>query len=75
MNQIMPLPGAHPAPGEEVMAMDDVEVDVVVCRVSINSTSDLRERGSGYTLTDEGGVSPPPSVNTLRLPERMSENE
>lgn len=30
MNRTMPLSGAHPALGEEVMVMDDVEVDVAV---------------------------------------------
>jgi hypothetical protein len=40
MNRIMPCPGAHPPVGEEVVEMsrrlhdDDVEVDVVVERLS-----------------------------------------
>jgi hypothetical protein len=42
MNLIMPCIGAHPASGEEVMVMDEVEVDVG--RVSISSISSLRER-------------------------------
>lgn len=42
MNLIMPCMGAHPASGEEVMVVD--EVDVHVGRVSINSISNLRER-------------------------------
>ena len=42
MNLMMPCKGAHPAPGEEVMVMDDVDVNV--CRVSISSISYLHER-------------------------------
>ena len=42
MNSMMPCMGAHPAPGEEVMVMDDV--DVSVCRGSISSISHLKER-------------------------------
>jgi hypothetical protein len=42
MNSTMPCTGAHPAPGEEVMVMDDVDVNV--CRGSISSISDLNER-------------------------------
>jgi hypothetical protein len=39
----MPSSGAHPFPGEEVMAMTD-DVDVSVCRVRIDSTPDRSER-------------------------------
>ena len=50
MNLLMPCIDAHPAPGEEVMAMDDascdVDVNVDVRCVSINRTSDRRERMS-----------------------------
>ncbi len=42
MNLIMPCTGAHPAPGEEVVVMDDVDVNV--CRVSINSIFGPKER-------------------------------
>ena len=42
MNSMMPSMGAHPAPGEEVMVMDDVDVNV--CRESIDSISYLNER-------------------------------
>ena len=42
MNLTMPCTGAHPAPGEEVMGMDDV--DVAVCLKSISSITHLRER-------------------------------
>lgn len=45
MNLIMPCMEAHPANGEEVRVMD--EVDVHVGRVSINSISSLRERMGG----------------------------
>jgi len=52
MNRNMPLAGAHPALGEEVMAMDDasgdVDVNVDVRCVSINKTSDRRERMSEH---------------------------
>lgn len=44
MNLLMPCTGAHPAPGEEVMAMDDVDVNV--SPESVNSTSNLEERMS-----------------------------
>jgi hypothetical protein len=37
-----PRMGAHPALGEEVMAMDDVDVDVT--SVSIDRTSKTKER-------------------------------
>ena len=50
MNPDMALQGAHPALGKEVMAMDDascdVDVNVDVRCVSINRTSDRRERMS-----------------------------
>ena len=42
MNSTMPCMGAHPAPGEEVMVMDDVDVNV--CRVSVSSISHRKER-------------------------------
>ena len=42
MNMMMPWAGAHPAPGEEVMVMDDI--DVAVRSQSISSISDLKER-------------------------------
>lgn len=42
MNLIMPCMGAHPAPGEEVVVMD--EVDVSVGRVSISSIFGPKER-------------------------------
>jgi len=42
MNAMVPCVGAHPAPGEEVMVMDDVDVNV--CRGSISSISYLNER-------------------------------
>jgi hypothetical protein len=42
MNLIMPCIGAHPARGEEVVVMDDV--DVCVGRVSISSIFSLKER-------------------------------
>jgi len=42
MNSMMLCMGAHPAPGEEVMVMDDVDVNV--CRGSISSISHLTER-------------------------------
>jgi hypothetical protein len=44
MNPIMACSAAHPAPREEVMAMDDV--DVHVRRVSDTRTPDLEERMS-----------------------------
>jgi hypothetical protein len=44
MNLLMPCTDAHPAPGKEVMAMDDVDVNV--SRESVNSTSNLEERMS-----------------------------
>jgi hypothetical protein len=42
MDLIMVCIGAHPARGEEVMGMDDVDVDVR--RGFVNSISNLRER-------------------------------
>lgn len=42
MNLTMVCRGAHPAAGEEVVVMD--EVDVTVCTVSINSISSQEER-------------------------------
>lgn len=42
MNSMMHNTGTHPAPGEEVMVMDDVDVNV--CRGSISSISHLKER-------------------------------
>jgi hypothetical protein len=42
MNSMMPNMGAHPALGEEVMVMDDVDVNV--CRGSISNISYLKER-------------------------------
>ena len=42
MSLVMTTSGAHPEPREEVMAMDDVDVNVG-CE-SVNNTSDLRER-------------------------------
>ena len=42
MNSMMPCMGAHPTPGEEVMVMDDVDVNV--CLGSISSISTLNER-------------------------------
>ena len=44
MNLLMPCADAHPAPGKEVMVMDDVDVNVSL--VSVNSTSNLEERMS-----------------------------
>ena len=44
MNLLIPYADAHPAPGEEVMAMDDVDVNVGL--ESVNSTSNLEERMS-----------------------------
>lgn len=41
MNLIMASSVAHPAPGEEVMAMD--EVDVHVRNMSVTRTPDLEE--------------------------------
>jgi hypothetical protein len=63
MNLIMPTIEAHPASGKEVMAMDDidVDVDVVVCGVSIKFTSvscatrraeDPRKLGAGTETTE-----------------------
>ncbi len=42
MDMIMPCRGAHPAPGEEVMVMD--EDDVAVCLKSVSSISHSKER-------------------------------
>lgn len=42
MNLTMVCKGAHPATGEEVVVMD--EVDVTVCTASINSISSQEER-------------------------------
>jgi hypothetical protein len=42
MNLIMPCTEAHPASGKEVMTVDDSEVNVSC--VSVNNTSDLKER-------------------------------
>jgi hypothetical protein len=42
MDMTMPCTGAHPAPGEEVMVMDDV--DVAVCLKSVSSISHSKER-------------------------------
>jgi hypothetical protein len=42
MDPIMPSTGAHPHPGEEVMAVDDADVEV--SRVSIGRTLALEER-------------------------------
>jgi hypothetical protein len=42
MNLTMPRMGAHPTPGEEVMVMDDVDVNV--CRRSVSSISQPKER-------------------------------
>ena len=44
MNLIMACSAAHPAPGGEVMAMDDV--DVPVGSVSVTKAPDLEERMS-----------------------------
>lgn len=44
MNTLLPRSDAHPAPGEEVMAMDDVDVNVG--SESVNRTSNLEERMS-----------------------------
>jgi hypothetical protein len=44
MNLLMPCTDAHPTPGKEVMAMDDVDVNVGL--ESVNSTSNLEERMS-----------------------------
>ena len=46
MNLIMPYIRAHPAAGEEVIAMDDVDVNV--CYASVENTSDGKERMSNY---------------------------
>jgi hypothetical protein len=43
MNSFMPCTDAHPALGEEVTVMDDVDVNV---GKSVNSTSDAKERMS-----------------------------
>jgi hypothetical protein len=50
MNLIMPCTQAHLSLGEEVTAMDDAsyDVDVDVYGMSINITSDLRERMSDH---------------------------
>jgi hypothetical protein len=42
----MPYTSAHPDPGEEVMAMDDVDVDVHVRDRSLKNTSNRWERMS-----------------------------
>lgn len=42
MNLIMPCTEAHPAPGKEVMTVDDSDVNVSC--VSVNDTSDQKER-------------------------------
>ncbi len=61
MNLIMPTIEAHPASGKEVMAMDDIDVDVVVWGVSITFTSVScairkagvsRKPGAGRTATE-----------------------
>jgi len=44
MNLIMPCTEAHPAPGKEVMGMNDVDVNVNVLCVSINNISNQKER-------------------------------
>lgn len=44
MNLLMPCADARPAPGKEVMVMDDVNVNVGL--ESVNSTSNLEERMS-----------------------------
>jgi len=41
MTLLMPCTGPHPAPGEEVMVMDDADVNVAR---SIDNASLLRER-------------------------------
>jgi hypothetical protein len=46
MNLNMPYTRAHPAVGEEVIAMDDA--DVHVCYASVENTSDEKERMSNY---------------------------
>jgi hypothetical protein len=43
MNSFMPCTDAHPALGEEVTVMGDVDVNV---GKSVNSTSDAKERMS-----------------------------
>jgi hypothetical protein len=43
---IMGCIGAHPGQGEEVTAMDDVDVDVGVGAGSVGGVSDLWERMS-----------------------------
>lgn len=50
MDLNMPCPGAHSPLGKEVVGMDDVsyDVDVHVCCVSINKTSDREERMSNH---------------------------
>ena len=44
MNRLMPCMGAHPPKGKEVVAMDDVEVDVTGTRLSTTPASRLSER-------------------------------
>ena len=44
MNLLMPCSDAHPPPGKEVMAMDDVDVNVSL--ESVSNTSNLEERMS-----------------------------
>ena len=46
MKLTMACTQAHPAPGEEVMAMDDVDVNVY--QASVEYTSDRRERMSNH---------------------------
>lgn len=46
MNLMVPYTWAHPAAGEEVMEMDDVEVNV--CCMSVENTSNRKERMSNH---------------------------
>jgi len=46
MNLMVPYTRAHPAAGEEVMAMD--EVDVNVCCASVENTFNRKERMSNH---------------------------
>jgi hypothetical protein len=50
MNSLMPGTSAHPEPGEEVMAMDDVDVDVDVRTPSIGSVSISRISRDGAQI-------------------------
>jgi hypothetical protein len=48
MNLPMPCIGAHPGSGGEVMGMDEVDVAVDVACMSIDRTSNSKERMSEH---------------------------